>query len=225
VRTPEPEVRLARSRGSPYDNASSSHRKDKPRREVSDPAPHQLPKVTGQRPRFVPQTCHMMSRSWVNQQPRVPGGTALCGPRGVLCHTGMARRPGGPPGIHRVRGAGRRRCRSGRRELERAGFELLHPARTEPWGQTVARLLTSDGLIVGISYAPRFTTTNRPERRGRARKGTRAKIELALRPPLRVRVKVEVHGRNGGVRRVRTTEATATLTQTERLPGATRRYR
>ena len=39
-------------------------------------------------------------------------------------------------------------------ELERAGFELLHPARTEPWGQTVARLLTADGLIVGISYAP-----------------------------------------------------------------------
>lgn len=39
-------------------------------------------------------------------------------------------------------------------ELERAGFELLHPARTEPWGQTVARILTSDGLIVGISYAP-----------------------------------------------------------------------
>jgi catechol 2,3-dioxygenase-like lactoylglutathione lyase family enzyme len=39
-------------------------------------------------------------------------------------------------------------------ELERAGFELLHPARTEPWGQTVTRLLTSDGLIVGISYAP-----------------------------------------------------------------------
>jgi catechol 2,3-dioxygenase-like lactoylglutathione lyase family enzyme len=39
-------------------------------------------------------------------------------------------------------------------ELEGAGYELLHPARTEPWGQTVARLLTSDGLIVGISYAP-----------------------------------------------------------------------
>jgi catechol 2,3-dioxygenase-like lactoylglutathione lyase family enzyme len=41
-------------------------------------------------------------------------------------------------------------------ELQRAGFELLHPARTEPWGQTVARLLTGDGLIVGISYAPAF---------------------------------------------------------------------
>jgi catechol 2,3-dioxygenase-like lactoylglutathione lyase family enzyme len=39
-------------------------------------------------------------------------------------------------------------------ELQRAGFELLHPARTEPWGQTVTRLLTDDGLIVGISYAP-----------------------------------------------------------------------
>src|SRR2546421_3721890 len=39
-------------------------------------------------------------------------------------------------------------------ELQRAGFELLHPARTEPWGQTVARLLTADGLILGISYAP-----------------------------------------------------------------------
>ena len=43
-------------------------------------------------------------------------------------------------------------------ELERAGFELLHPARTEPWGQTVTRLLTDDGLIVGISYAPTLHT-------------------------------------------------------------------
>jgi catechol 2,3-dioxygenase-like lactoylglutathione lyase family enzyme len=41
-------------------------------------------------------------------------------------------------------------------ELQRAGHELLHPARTEPWGQTVARLLTGDGLIVGISYIPEF---------------------------------------------------------------------
>jgi catechol 2,3-dioxygenase-like lactoylglutathione lyase family enzyme len=39
-------------------------------------------------------------------------------------------------------------------ELRSAGYELLHPARTEPWGQTVTRLLTDDGLIVGISYAP-----------------------------------------------------------------------
>jgi catechol 2,3-dioxygenase-like lactoylglutathione lyase family enzyme len=39
-------------------------------------------------------------------------------------------------------------------ELQRAGFELLHPARTEPWGQTLVRLLSNEGLIVGISYAP-----------------------------------------------------------------------
>lgn len=39
-------------------------------------------------------------------------------------------------------------------ELERAGYELLHPARMEPWGQTVARLQSPEGAIVGISYAP-----------------------------------------------------------------------
>jgi catechol 2,3-dioxygenase-like lactoylglutathione lyase family enzyme len=40
------------------------------------------------------------------------------------------------------------------RELEQAGHELLHPAREEPWGQTVARLQSPEGAIVGISYAP-----------------------------------------------------------------------
>jgi catechol 2,3-dioxygenase-like lactoylglutathione lyase family enzyme len=39
-------------------------------------------------------------------------------------------------------------------ELEQGGFTLLHPARTEPWGQTVARLQSAEGVIVGISYAP-----------------------------------------------------------------------
>jgi len=41
-------------------------------------------------------------------------------------------------------------------ELHAAGFELVHDAREEPWGQTVARLLSAEGLIVGISYAPWF---------------------------------------------------------------------
>jgi catechol 2,3-dioxygenase-like lactoylglutathione lyase family enzyme len=40
------------------------------------------------------------------------------------------------------------------RELEDAGYELLHPPRQEPWGQTVARLQSPEGAIVGISYAP-----------------------------------------------------------------------
>ncbi len=39
-------------------------------------------------------------------------------------------------------------------ELERGGFAVLHAAREEPWGQTVARLQTVEGLIVGVSYAP-----------------------------------------------------------------------
>ena len=39
-------------------------------------------------------------------------------------------------------------------EIRQRGFELLHDAREEPWGQTVARLQSSEGLIVGISYAP-----------------------------------------------------------------------
>ncbi|HET7044444.1 MAG TPA: VOC family protein [Gaiellaceae bacterium] len=42
------------------------------------------------------------------------------------------------------------------KELEQAGYELLHPARTEPWGQTVARLQSPEGAIVGISYIPTF---------------------------------------------------------------------
>jgi catechol 2,3-dioxygenase-like lactoylglutathione lyase family enzyme len=44
----------------------------------------------------------------------------------------------------------------GAAELQAGGFRLLHGARTEPWGQTVARLQTLEGLIVGLSYAPWF---------------------------------------------------------------------
>lgn len=40
------------------------------------------------------------------------------------------------------------------RELEQAGYELLHPVREEPWGQTVARLQSPEGAIIGVSYAP-----------------------------------------------------------------------
>jgi catechol 2,3-dioxygenase-like lactoylglutathione lyase family enzyme len=39
-------------------------------------------------------------------------------------------------------------------ELVAAGYELLHPVREEPWGQTVVRLLSPEGLIVGISHIP-----------------------------------------------------------------------
>jgi hypothetical protein len=39
-------------------------------------------------------------------------------------------------------------------ELRQRGFALLHDAREEPWGQTVARLQSLEGSIIGISYAP-----------------------------------------------------------------------
>src|SRR5262249_45626009 len=39
-------------------------------------------------------------------------------------------------------------------ELQGAGWELLHGAREEPWGQTVARMLSREGGVVGISYTP-----------------------------------------------------------------------
>jgi hypothetical protein len=42
-------------------------------------------------------------------------------------------------------------------ELRRDGFALLHDARTEPWGQTVARLRSVEGAIVGPHLRPRCT--------------------------------------------------------------------
>ena len=51
-------------------------------------------------------------------------------------------------------------------ELETAGHELLHPARTEPWGQTVARIQTREGIIAGISFAPWLHEDGPPEASG-----------------------------------------------------------
>jgi catechol 2,3-dioxygenase-like lactoylglutathione lyase family enzyme len=56
-------------------------------------------------------------------------------------------------------------------ELEAKQYSLLHGARTDPWGQTVARLQTADGLIVSVSYVPwmhrraRGRTKSAPARR------------------------------------------------------------
>jgi catechol 2,3-dioxygenase-like lactoylglutathione lyase family enzyme len=43
---------------------------------------------------------------------------------------------------------------AGADELKSRGYQLLHDARQEPWGQTVARLLSPEGAVVGVSYAP-----------------------------------------------------------------------
>ena len=39
-------------------------------------------------------------------------------------------------------------------ELRAAGYEPIHDPRKEPWGQTIARILSPEDVIVGISYAP-----------------------------------------------------------------------
>lgn len=59
----------------------------------------------------------------------------------------------------------------GASELESKGYTLLHPARKDPWGQTVARLQTKDGLIIGISHVPWMH--DRTKRRARRTRGSR----------------------------------------------------
>ncbi len=41
-------------------------------------------------------------------------------------------------------------------ELEVKGYRLLHGARTEPWQQITARLLSPEGLLVAVCYTPAF---------------------------------------------------------------------
>lgn len=40
------------------------------------------------------------------------------------------------------------------REMKEKGQAFLHEPRTEPWGQTVARFMSPEGVLVGLSYAP-----------------------------------------------------------------------
>lgn len=42
----------------------------------------------------------------------------------------------------------------GVQEFRSRGYQMLHDAKVEPWGQTVARLLSPEGAVVGLSYAP-----------------------------------------------------------------------
>ena len=40
------------------------------------------------------------------------------------------------------------------RELEEKGYTMLVRNRTEPWGQVVSRLLSPEGLLVGLTVTP-----------------------------------------------------------------------
>jgi uncharacterized glyoxalase superfamily protein PhnB len=39
-------------------------------------------------------------------------------------------------------------------EMKAKGQDFIHEARTEPWGQTVARFISPEGVLIGLSYAP-----------------------------------------------------------------------
>ena len=39
-------------------------------------------------------------------------------------------------------------------EMEAAGHRVLRAAHEEPWGQTTSRLLSPEGLLVGVTYTP-----------------------------------------------------------------------
>ena len=39
-------------------------------------------------------------------------------------------------------------------ELEARGYRLLVRNKKEPWGQTVSRLISPEGLLVGITFTP-----------------------------------------------------------------------
>jgi Glyoxalase/Bleomycin resistance protein/Dioxygenase superfamily len=43
-------------------------------------------------------------------------------------------------------------------ELEQYGYKLLVAARKEPWGQIVTRLLSPEGILVGVTYTPWMRT-------------------------------------------------------------------
>jgi catechol 2,3-dioxygenase-like lactoylglutathione lyase family enzyme len=41
-------------------------------------------------------------------------------------------------------------------ELQQRGYRLIHGAKTEPWTQITARLLSPEGLLVCLCYTPWF---------------------------------------------------------------------
>ena len=44
-------------------------------------------------------------------------------------------------------------------ELQAVGHRLLRGMRVEPWGQTTTRLLSPEGLLVGVTYTPAMHQT------------------------------------------------------------------
>jgi hypothetical protein len=56
------------------------------------------------------------------------------------------------------------------KELARRGYRLLVAARVEPWGQTVTRLLSPEGLLLGITHTPWMRAKPKPKKRSPRRR-------------------------------------------------------
>ncbi|MEM1370579.1 MAG: VOC family protein [Cyanobacteria bacterium P01_H01_bin.15] len=39
-------------------------------------------------------------------------------------------------------------------EMKATGQDFIHEPRTEPWGQMVARFISPEGLLIGLTYTP-----------------------------------------------------------------------
>ena len=53
-------------------------------------------------------------------------------------------------------------------ELQQRGHQLLVNNRLEPWGQTVTRLLSPEGILIGITLTPWLRAPRRTSRLGRS---------------------------------------------------------
>ncbi|MEM1370138.1 MAG: glyoxalase [Cyanobacteria bacterium P01_H01_bin.15] len=42
------------------------------------------------------------------------------------------------------------------REMKTKGQDFIHESRAEPWGQMVARFISPEGLLIGLTYTPGF---------------------------------------------------------------------
>jgi hypothetical protein len=49
-------------------------------------------------------------------------------------------------------------------ELKAKGYAILVEGRKEPWGQTVTRLLSPEGILVGLTYTPSMRKRKSPKK-------------------------------------------------------------
>lgn len=47
-------------------------------------------------------------------------------------------------------------------DLESRGYRMLVKNKTEPWGQTVSRFLSPEGLLVGVTFTPSMRAQKLP---------------------------------------------------------------